>query len=403
MKILQINSTVNTGSVGRIAEEIGQLFIRAGHDSYMAYSDLGTYGSQLKLLKIGNKADVYLHGIKTRLLDRHGFGSKYVTQKLIQKIIEINPDAIGLHNIHGYYINVEVLFNYLKKAGKPVIWTLFDCWPFTGHCSYYDFAQCERWKTGCYNCPEKRMYPASWVMDNSKSNYARKNEIFNGVKNLIIVTHSNWLANQVNQSFLSDYPVSIINNGVNLDVFKPINSDRVKKKYGIENKKLILGVANYWSRRKGLKDFIELNKHLPSDYQLLLVGLAKEQQKTLPRNIIGISRTESVEELTALYSAADVFVNPTLQDNFPTTNIEALACGTPVITYNTGGSPEAVDAFTGCVIEKGDISGLLLAIENIVTKGKEHYGPLCRKRAEMLFNKDDRYQDYIKLYEHLLV
>lgn len=402
MKILQINSTINTGSVGRIAEEIGQLFMNSGHDSYMAYSSLGANGSQLKLLKIGNMADVYLHGIKTRLLDKHGFGSKYVTQKLIRQIKEINPDVIGLHNIHGYYINIELLFNYLKEAGKPVIWTLFDCWPFTGHCSYYDFAQCERWKTGCYNCPEKKLYPASWVIDNSKSNYIRKKEIFNDVENLTIVTHSNWLAEQVNQSFLSDYPVVIINNGVNLDVFKPVNSDWVTKKYNLENKKLILGVANNWSRRKGLKDFIELGKHLPSDYQLLLVGLNAEQQKTLPEDIISISRTENTEELTALYSAADVFVNPTLQDNFPTTNIEALACGTPVITYNTGGSPEAIDEFTGYVVSKGDVKGLIIAIEKIIKLGKVHFSPICRKRAEIFFNKDERYRDYIHLYHQLL-
>lgn len=402
MKILQINSALNTGSVGRIAEEIGQLIKFAGHDSYMAYSHIGTYGSQLKLLKIGNIADVYLHGVKTRLLDRHGFGSKYVTQKLIHDIKEINPDAIGLHNIHGYYINIDVLFNYLKNAGKPVIWTLFDCWPFTGHCSYYDFAGCNRWKTGCYACPEKKMYPASWVIDNSKSNYSMKSKIFNGVKNLTIVTHSNWLAKQVNQSFLADYPVSIINNGVNLNVFKPINYEGVLKKYSIKNSKIILGVANYWTRRKGLKDFVELSSHLPSDYQVILVGLDKKQQQALPEGVIGILRTENVEELTALYSAADVFVNPTLQDNFPTTNIEALACGTPVITYNTGGSPEAIDASTGCMVEKGDVAGLLMGIEKILRKGKEHYRPLCRERAVRLFNKDDRYLDYIKLYQHML-
>lgn len=402
MKILQINSTVNTGSVGRIAEEIGQLVKSKGHDSYMAYSHLGSYGSQLNLLKIGNKTDVYLHGLKTRLLDRHGFGSKHVTQKLIQQIQEINPDAIGLHNIHGYYINIDVLFNYLKEAGKPVIWTLFDCWPFTGHCSYYDFANCNKWKTGCYECPEKKMYPASWVLDNSKSNYALKSEIFNGVKNLTVVTHSNWLAEQVNQSFLSDYPVSIINNGVNLNVFKPINSEGILKKYNIGSRKIVLGVANYWTRRKGLKDFIELSRHLPSDHQIVLVGLDKKQQQTLPAGVTGISRTENVEELTALYSAADVFVNPTLQDNFPTTNLEALACGTPVITYNTGGSPEAIDASTGYVVEKGDIPGLLAGIEEIAFKGKEHYRPICRDRAVRLFNKDDRYADYIQLYQHLL-
>ncbi len=402
MKVLQISSTVNTTAIGRIAEEIGQMAMKSGHESFIAYSELGINGSQSNLIKIGNRADVYMHGLVTRLFDRHGFGSKRVTKKLIKQIKQLNPDVIGIHNVHGYYLNMEVLFDYLKAAGKPVVWTFHDCWSFTGHCSYFDFVDCDKWKTKCFACPSMKAYPASWLVDRSRDNYISKREIFNDVENLTIVTPSEWLAKLVKQSFLSYYTVKVINNGVNIQVFKPREIDNIREKYNIGNKKLILGLAYIWSQRKGLNDLMELSKILPDDHVIFLVGLNPKQLEQLPENMLGIARTESVEELAALYSAADVYVNPTWQDNFPTVNLEALACGTPVITYNTGGSPEAIDEKTGIVVNKGDIQGLLGAVNEIIHKGKDHYRPLCRSRAELLYNKEDRNGDYLSLYQHLL-
>lgn len=402
MKVLQISAILNIAAIGRITEEIGQLLMAKGHESYVGYSMIGVNRSQSKTIKIGNRADLYLHGIKTRIFDRHGFGSENVTKTFIKQVKEIDPDVIGLHNIHGYYLNVELLFEYLKEAGKPVIWTFHDCWPFTGHCSYFDFVNCDRWKTQCYSCPNKHAYPASWVMDQSRDNYLRKKEIFNGVSNLTIVTPSEWLAGFVNQSFLSDYPVKVINNGVNTDVFYPRFDSGIREKYSIRDKKLILGIAYIWSPRKGLNDFIALSSQLGSDYKIFLVGLSLKQIKQLPENIIGITRTESVNELAELYSTADVFVNPTWQDNFPTTNLESIACGTPVVTYKTGGSPEAIDKKTGIVVEKGDINGLQKAIEQIIHQGKNHYSLNCRERAIAFYRKEDRNEDYIRLYEQML-
>lgn len=402
MKILQISSTLNTSAIGRIAEEIGQLAIKRGHESFVAYSHLGPHGSESRTIKIGNTLDTYIHGIKTRIFDRHGFGSKLATTKLIRQIKEINPDVIGVHNVHGYYLNMKIFFDFLKAAKKPVIHTLHDCWSFTGHCSYFDFVNCDRWKTECFSCPSKGAYPASWLMDQSKDNFRQKREIFNGVENLTIVTPSEWLAKLVNQSFLSGYPVQVINNGVNTSVFQPGASTGVREKYGIGDKKMILGVAYIWSYRKGLNEFIELSKQIPEDYFIFLVGLSSGQIAQLPPNIKGIARTENIEELAMLYASADVFVNPTWQDNFPTTNLEALACGTPVITYNTGGSPEAIDAKTGIVVEKGDIHGLLSGIVHIAGLGKSHYSAACRDRAMTRYNKEDRNADYLELYEQML-
>lgn len=398
MNLLQINSVVNSGSTGRIAEDIGIAAMNAGHGSIIAAANT-IRPSRSEVIQIGNLPDRYLHGLKTRLFDRHGFGSKKVTQRLIKQIIKINPDIIHLHNIHGYYLNIEVLFSYLKQVQKPTVWTFHDCWPFTGHCSHFEGVGCYKWQTECNHCPNLKGYPASWGIDNSKSNFYRKKELFNGLKQLTIVTPSQWLADHVKNSFLKEYPVRVINNGIDLNVFKPSENMDIKDKYGLANKRLILGVANTWKKRKALFDFVELRKKLDNQSQIMLVGVESNIAKTLPEDIIALSRTESIHELAALYSAADVFVNPTYADTFPTTNLESLACGTPVITYKTGGSPETIDKNTGRVVGKGDIDGFARAIKEVVQKDKHSFSEACRERAEKYFNKDDRYLDYLHLYE----
>lgn len=400
MKILQINTTVNTGSTGRITEDIGKVFISGGHESFIAFGR-GDRPSQSVKIKVGTRLDIIKHGIKTIFLDQHGFGSKDATQKLVNEIDSITPDIIGLHNLHGYYLNIEVLFKYISYKNIPVVWTLFDCWSFTGHCSYFDDINCERWISGCFSCPKKNSYPGSYVVDNSLDNYKRKKEIFNSIPNLSIVVHSNWLAGMVRKSFLGGFPVTVIRSGIDLSVFKPVISD-IREKNNINKQNVILGCANIWDKRKGLFDFIKLSEMLDTNQVIVLVGLTKKQISMLPAGIIGIGRTENIQELASLYSTADVFVNPTWQDNFPTTNLEALACGTPVITYRTGGSPEAVSAETGFVVDKGDIYGIRDAIKKIEINGRSFYKNSCRKRAEELFNKDDRFQEYLHLYENLL-
>ena len=397
-----INTIANSGSTGRIAEEIGQLAAANGFDCYMAYGRTNNH-SQLNTIRIGNGWDCKVHALETRLFDNHGFASKQATRKFIRELEQINPDIIHLHNIHGYYINVEYLFDYLRNTGVPVVWTLHDCWPMTGHCSYFDFVNCDKWKTFCCKCPNKKKYPSSYLLDRSKKNFLKKRKLFTSVKNISFVTPSYWLERVVKQSFFNSYSVKVIHNGVDLTVFRPVVDESVRIKYGLKpEEKIILGVASTWDRRKGLADFMKLHDLLGKKERIVLVGLNDGQIRNLPENVIGIKRTENVKELASLYSIADVFVNPTYVDNFPTTNIEALACGTPVVTYKTGGSPEAVDEATGRVVDKGDVLALHKAISGILHTGKGQYSSLCRQRAEMKFNKDERFQDYIELYNSLL-
>ncbi len=400
-KLLQINASVNSGAPGRIAEQIGQTAISVGWKSYIAYGRNGR-PSQSELIKIGSDWDIRMHGLQTRLFDRHGLASTAATREFVEQIKKIKPDIIHLHNIHGYYINIEILFRYLKDANIPVVWTLHDCWPITGHCALFTFVECDKWKTQCFSCPQKKGYPGSYFLDRSKQNYTQKRKLFTSVNDMTIVPVSNWLADIVKQSYLKDYPIRVINNGIDVNVFSPQSRDGIRLKYGLADKFILLGVATEWGRRKGLHDFIELSKILKDDEIIVLVGLKEDQIKILPENIMGITRTESTQELAEFYSSADVFVNPTWEDNFPTTNLEALACGTPVITYETGGSPEAIDELTGIVVEQGNIHKLTEAINHIKLKGKQSYSEACVKRAHRLYRKEDRYREYIELYEELL-
>jgi len=399
-KLLLLNVTANTGSTGRIAEEIGLLAEQSGFEVRFAYGRKAV-NSQLRLIKIGNKWDIRWHGVKSRLWDAHGFGSRHATKALIEELKVWKPDIVNIHNLHGYYVNVEILFEYLKRVQIPVVWTFHDCWPFTGHCSFFERVSCEKYKTQCNQCPLSKYYPESWFLDNSRDNFRKKAKLFNGLDKLQIVTPSRWLANLVNQSFLKNYPVNIIHNGIDLNVFKPTENKTILKKYNLEPLSYILGVASIWDRRKGLDDFLSLGTLISDNQKIVLVGLSGKQLKSLPENIIGIARTENLDELVQLYSNALVFVNPTYVDNFPTTNLEALACSTPVVTYRTGGSPEAVNSNTGFILEKGDIRSIVQKITEIKTIDINTQKKYCRNRAELMFNKNDRFFDYIKLFKRI--
>lgn len=399
MRLFQLNVSSNWGSHGKITETIGNLILKNGGESLIAYGRHKNLSSS-EQLRVGSDIDIKIHGISTRFLDRHGLESKKATKQLIKQVEKFSPDIIHLHNIHGYYLNYPILFNWLKEIKKPVVWTLHDCWPWTGHCAYYTFHKCDKWKTGCHNCPGLDSYPKSFH-DGSRRNYVIKREAFIGVENLVLVPVSNWLANDLKESFLKDYPAQVIHNGINISVFKPSYNKTIISKLGLDDKKIILGVASVWEKRKGLEEFIKLRKLLSDKYAIVLVGLSKKQIKSLPEGIIGITRTNNQQELVQLYSIADVFANPTLEDNFPTTNLEALACGTPVITYDTGGSPEAIDTNTGIVVPYQNIIALGKAIEDIIAI-ESPISNDCRLRAELLFNQNDAFQKYITLYNSLL-
>lgn len=400
--LLQINSVVNSGSTGHIVEDIGQIVTAHGWNSCIAYGR-GVGKSRSKLIRIGNNWSMKWHGAETRLLDRHGLASRKATRRLIKQIQKIKPDIIHLHNIHGYYLNYSILFDYLSASNIPVVWTLHDCWSFTGHCSYYTNCHCNKWQKKCFDCPQKKAYPASYGLERSEKNFKDKRYWFTRLRNLTLVPVSDWLAKEVKKSFFKEFPVLRIYNGVNIDIFKPFPRDtKVREKYGIETCFLVLGVANIWDERKGLEDFFLLQKRLPKDCQIFIIGLSEKQLKSLPPGIIGIKRTADVEELARLYAEADVFVNPSVEETFGMTTVESLACGTPVVVYNSTASPELVDEKTGCIVECGDINRLSEAICTIKNKGKLFYSSNCRERVINHFDKEKLYQVYFDLYNRVL-
>lgn len=403
--LFQINVTCNWGSTGRIAEEIGQVAIQQGWDSYIAYGR-GKPVSKSHLIRIGNNWDMYEHGLETRIFDNHGLASRGVTQKLIRQIEEIKPDVIQLHNVHGYFVNYPILFDYLAKCKIPVVWTLHDCWTFTGHCAHFALAGCYQWKNEeCSHCKYKKSYPASLFFNRAHRNFLDKKKAFTAPKNMTIVTVSHWLEELVQQSFLSCHQVITINNGIDVQIFSPKNNGKkIREKLGISQPYMLLGVASVWEASKGIFDFVKLRELLPADqYAIVLVGVDDRTAKILPQGIVTVKRTNNVEELAEIYSVADVFLNPTWQDSFPTTNLEAMACGTPVVTYRTGGSPESLTEKTGKVVEQGDLVAFVSNIEEICKKGKNTYVEVCRQGVVENYNKKDRYIDYIKLYQQLLI
>lgn len=403
-KLLQINPVIRMStSTGRIMQEIGDLAMQHGWESYIAYSKGrdGVKPCTSKLLPVGDKWSVAWHGVMTRLFDRHGLASVGATKNFIQQIADIQPDIIHIHNIHGYFLDYKIFFDYLSHCNTPVVWTVHDCWLYTGHCYYYSYIRCDRWKTGCGNCPQQRKFPASWGVDRSAQNFLDKKAAFTSIPAdcLTIVPVSEWIRGEMQSSFLKDCRFQVIHNGIDLNVFDIYDTEAVKAKYGLQGKRILLGVASIWSREKGWDDFMELAKLLNEKEVIVLVGVKPEEIKRLPAKVKGIARTENVRQLAELYAAAEAFVNPTWQDNYPTVNLEAIACGTPVVTYRTGGSIEVITADTGFVVEQGDVNGLLNAVRTIEQRGKANYQHLCRDFACKHFRKEDRYMDYLKLYD----
>lgn len=396
-KLLQICVEGNTGSTGTIAEGIGEIAISMGWSSFIAFGRFPRE-SKSKLIKIGNHLDLILHGLETRFFDRHGLGSRIATKKLIRRIKQIEPDIIHLHHLHGYYINIELLFKYLLESNIPVVWTFHDCWSITGHCTYFDYIGCNKWQIECNNCPQKKEYPASLFFDRSKKNFYLKKSLFNSVTNLTIISVSNWLNSIVEKSFLINKSRRVIYNGVDIELFKPGNINTIKEKFSIENKFLILGLATTWSKRKGLDDFIKLSNRIDENSIIILIGLDSKQIKTLPKNIIGLKRTENQQELVDFYDASDVFLNLSVEETFGLTTAEALSCGTPAIVYNATASPELIDDLTGIVVEKKNEEELLLAIEEIKINGKMFYTDHCRSRAVKCFDRKIRFKEYFDLY-----
>lgn len=405
-RLLQINPVLRMStSTGRIMQEIGDLAMRHGWESYVAYSRGrdGVPTCTSRLLPVGGWGSVAWHGLMTRLLDRHGLASAGATRQLLKRVDSLQPDVVHLHNLHGYFLHYPLLFRYLATHRMPVVWTVHDCWLYTGHCYHYSSAECMGWQTGCGHCPQRELFPASWLVDRSHRNYIDKERAFTSIprERMVLVTPSAWMAREVRRSFLGAYDTRVIPNGIDTDAFRPCRDDEWLASHGLTGKHILLGVASVWSRAKGLDDFMRLATLLRPDERIVLVGLDGHAARHLPAGVVPLARTANVQQLAALYSMATALVNPTWQDNYPTVNLEAMACGTPVVTYRTGGSPEAVTPRTGMVVAQGDVEGLMRSVRLVERRGKEAYAAPCRQHALAHFRKEDRYMDYLRLYDEM--
>lgn len=396
MKVVQINATCQRGSTGKICVAISQLLTERKIENYILYSgvesdyDLG--------IQCGDAKAIRFQALCSHLNGFYGFNSKGITQKLLKELDLIQPDIVHLHNLHGHNCHIGMLLNYLKTHRIKVYWTFHDCWAFTAYCPHFTMAQCEKWKTGCHDCPQYRSF--SFFFDRSKDLFAMKKSAVDGL-DLTIITPSQWLADLVKQSFFKGYPVKVINNGIDLDVFKPTQSD-FRERHGIKpDQKLLLGVAFGWGRRKGLDVFVELARRLdPTVYRIVLVGTDDETDRQLPEGVISIHRTQNQTELAGIYTVADLFVNPTREEVFGLVNVEALACGTPGVTFASGGSPECYDETCGSVVPKDDVDAMEREIRRICEQ-KPFETENCYRRAQA-YKQNVKFMEYIRLYQSFI-
>lgn len=401
MKVFQVNTVYRTGSTGRIVSELKNTLENHGDKCVAAY---GRGKSDEKdTFCISNKADLYVHVFLTRITDRTGFYSKKATIKLINMIIKEQPDLIHLHNIHGYYLNIELLFRFLAQYKRPVVWTLHDCWPITGHCTYFEkfggYSKCTKWKNQCQDCDRSREYPKSFK-DGTIWNYKQKKKLFTYLDNITIITVSDWLKKQIEESFLKKYPVHTIYNGVNKEIFNLKKGGNLREIYKLQGKKIVLGVANVWSLLKGLEDFIQLSKILNKDeYTIILLGIDEQKKQTLPPSIIALPRTENLAALAAWYREADVYCCVSRAETFGMTVIEALACGTPVVSYDICAMREIITPGSGFLAKNvGDIKEIA---ELIYKCDKKNMMINCVDNSNM-FDTKKQLEKYLILYEKIL-
>ena len=398
MKVLQINSVCGILSTGRICTDLAEVLETNGHECKIAYGRMNVPEKYQKYaIKVGNSLTNKIDALFSRLFDNAGLNSTIPTIRLIKKIKAYAPDIIHLHNIHGSYINIKILFKFLKKYNKPVVWTLHDCWTYTGHCAHFTVKGCVKWKTQCFNCSQKHLYPKSLFLDRSKRNYRLKKKLFTSLDKVTVITPSHWLADVTKQSFMGKYDVFTIPNGVDLEVFKPTEGD-FRQKYGLEDKKIVLGVASAWGKSKGVDEFVALSQSLDDSYKVVMVGVKDEMAASLPKEILAIPRTHDINELAEIYTAADVFLNPSRQETMGLTTVEAMSCGTPVVTSNLTAVPEVVDERSGIVCENLEIDTIKAAIFEVLSRDY----PNTRVCAEE-YEKTAQYQKYITVYENCLI
>lgn len=393
LRVVQINLTCGVGSTGTICVEISRLLTERGIENTILYS-IGSSDYPLSHRCMGN-AEQQLQALKSRVFGNYGFQSSAATRRMCEILDTLQPDVVHLHNLHGHNCSLEILLGYLKDRNIKVFWTFHDCWAFTGYCPHFLMANCERWKSGCGHCPDRRRY--SWFFDRSAQMYEKKRKLLSGL-DLTIIAPSNWMRDTVKQSFLQEVPVAVIRNGIDLDQFRPVASAFRAENHIPERKRMLLGVAANWGPRKGLDVFLRLYELLdPEQYQIVLVGVDPKTERQLPEGILAVRRTRSQRELAAIYTAADLFVNPTREDTYPTVHMESVACGTPVLTFNVGGSAEMLTEKTGRFVPKNDADALCREIESIFER--DVFRSADCVAAAKAFDRDETFANYAALYD----
>lgn len=397
--LVSINMTA-CGSTGNIMKSLSRLVEAHGWQAYMAYPEKANADIKERSIKIGN---VFFRKVNRRFAMITGYMDCFSwisTLCLVRKLKKIKPDILHLHNLHDCYLHMPRLFKYIKKNNVSVVWTLHDCWSFTGKCAHFSFVGCNKWKTGCSHCDQVNIYPRAYT-DRTKALWKLKKKWFTGVENLTLVTPSRWLADLVGQSYLQGYPIKVINNGIDLNLFKPTRGNFRERHNLSPEINILLSIAFGWAGKKGLDVILELSKRLdPDKYRIVMVGTNEYLDSILPANIISIHRTNNQIELAEIYSEADLLLNATREDTFPTVNMEAIACGTPVLTFRTGGSPEILSPKTGSVVECNDVDSFEREIVRIC-ESNPYREEDCLEHSKN-FDLHERYEEYLALYESII-
>ena len=400
--LVQFNTVANLASTGRLTEDIGDVAMAEGWESYVVFGR-DFKPSKSHLIMVGGKKDVYIHTLYSRLFDRQGFGSFFTTKKLLKKLDEIKPDIFQFHNLHGYYINVPLILKYATEKNIPIVWSLHDCWSMTGHCSHFISIGCEKWKYECHSCPLKSDYPKSWFIDSSRRNYLEKKALIEAVPRLTIISGSEWLANIASQSYFRNREIRVIPDGIDVDIYKPRNNgDLLRERLGLKGKFVILATGTVWEEYKGLNDYGILRKMLSDDYAIVLVGMNQAALSKVPEGVIGLPRTKSPEELSEYYSMADCVMSLSRTESFGLTPAEGFACGTPAIVYDTTALPELITSETGYVAKFLDVEDVKNKVEIMRSKGKAYYTRNCRLLAENRYDRRKCYNEYLQVYNNLL-
>lgn len=404
MKVIQINAVYGYGSTGVIVKDIENALLEEGNESRIVYQHSNLVKTDINGLQMGNVVDWKIHAILTRVLGKQGYASGNSTKRLIKYLETEKPDIVHLHNLHANYININQLLSYLAKKNIATILTLHDCWFFTGKCFHFTMCGCEKWKIGCGKCPQNKEDVKSLFWDKSKQVFKDKKEKFQAIQNLTIVGCSDWIKNLAKESpIFRNKQLVRIYNGVDTDIFHPKKENKFRETYGLTGQFIILGMANKWLQDMNKETFRKIRETLLPDELIVIVGCSEEQKSELKQyfNVLSIGYISNRNKLAEIYSAADVFVNMTFEDTLPTVNMESICCGTPVITYNSCGSPELISpGITGYVIPQKSVKELRNAINRIkqgfIDKEK------CAYVGKNKFDKRRQYKEYLQLYDRVL-